>query len=568
MRFFRSRRVYEIDPDEIFLDSSNLPHLDASQFEGRVESPISRTALAGVGIAFVLGAILFTGQAFSLQVLEGETYADISRENRLARSLVFAARGVITDRTGTEIAWNDASVAEGATSTEVVADPERDFARRRYTELPGLAHILGFVRYPRKDDSGNWWREEYAGISGAELVFDDVLQGKNGSRLIETDARGSMRRQHILIPPEKGGDVQLTIDAEVQSALYTQLAQHAEKQGFRGGAAVIMDVTTGELLALTSFPEYDNAAFTDGNMDVIHEANESSYTPLLNRAVAGLYTPGSIVKPLFAAAALAEGIISPDKSILSTGQLVVPNPYNPDKPSIFRDWRAHGYTDMRRAIAVSSDVYFYTIGGGVGDQKGLGITLLDTYAQMFGLGSLTGIPLLGERPGVIPTPEWKQEVFGEDEPWRLGDTYITAIGQFGFQITPIQAARFTAAVANGVLREPRITPGVGAATDIAISEEHMNIVREGMRDAVVGGGTAAALNISGIEIAAKTGTAEVGERNQFMNSWVVGFWPAENPKYAFAVVLERAPAGTLSGASPGTRPFFDWLILNKPEYVK
>ena len=167
---------------------------------------------------------------------------------------------------------------------------------------------------------------------------------------------------------------------------------------------------------------------------------------------------------------------------------------------------------------------------------------------------------------MIPTPEWKKEMFEGDE-WRLGDTFITAIGQFGFQITPLQAVRFTAALAGGELLTPRIAPGPVTAAPVGITEEHLQVAREGMRDAVVDGGTAAALNIAGIEIAGKTGTAEVGERKQFMNSWVVGFWPASEPKYAFAVVLERAPAGTLSGASPGMRAFFEWLIAEKPEYV-
>jgi penicillin-binding protein 2 len=224
---------------------------------------------------------------------------------------------------------------------------------------------------------------------------------------------------------------------------------------------------------------------------------------------------------------------------------------------------------MRRAIAVSSDVYFYTIGGGFESQKGLGIAKLDEYARSFGLGALAGIPLLGEAAGVIPTPEWKAEVFGEDEPWRLGDTYITAIGQFGFQITPLQAARYAAAIANGGnLMEPQLVKDTSPAfSRVGISDEHLQVVREGMRASVADGGTAAALNMGGISISGKTGTAEIGDRKQFMNSWVIGFWPSDNPRYAFATVLERAPAGTLSGASPAMAGFFEWLTVSKPEYV-
>jgi cell division protein FtsI/penicillin-binding protein 2 len=173
-----------------------------------------------------------------------------------------------------------------------------------------------------------------------------------------------------------------------------------------------------------------------------------------------------------------------------------------------------------------------------------------------------------------------QEIFGEDEPWRLGDTYITSIGQFGFQITVLQAVRFVSAIANGgtlvtphVRQKPRslLFAFESSEHSVGISDDYLRVAREGMRDAVSShweSRTARALDMSGIEIAAKTGTAELGERNQFMNSWVVGFWPASNPKYAFAVVLEKAPAGTLSGAAPAMRGFFEWLIHNKKEYVE
>lgn len=331
---------------------------------------------------------------------------------------------------------------------------------------------------------------------------------------------------------------------------------------------MIMDVKTGELLAMTSFPEYDNDAFSDGDQTAITAANQDPLTPLLNRAVAGVYAPGSIVKPMFAAAALHEGIIDPSKAILSTGSISIPNPYFPDKPSIFKDWKAHGYTDMRRAIAVSSDVYFYAIGGGYKDQKGLGIQKIDDYARMFGFGATSGFILGGEAEGTIPTPEWKQEVFNDE--WRLGDTYNTAIGQYGFQVTPLQVMRYVAALANGgTLLKAHLVQGEPVeATKIDLSDDELRIAREGMRQAVVEGGTAAALNISGIELAGKTGTAQVGTRNQYMNSWVIGFWPASAPKYAFAVVLEKAPAGTNSGAAPAMSNFFYWLRDAKPEYLQ
>jgi penicillin-binding protein 2 len=552
--------VHEIEPDEIFLDSSNLPKLERGQFEGRVERPVSPLAIIAVGAIFMLALTTFGVQAFNLQVVDGAKYADISRNNRLERDVIFATRGVITDRNGIELAWNELDTDPNATNT-------LPYALRHYIEKPGFAHVLGFVRYPKADASGSWWREEYTGVAGVESVYNDSLAGSNGSSMSETNARGDLVREDIVDPAVDGATLRLSIDADIQAELARRLSAHATNQGFQGGAAAIMDVHTGELISLVSFPEYDNRAFANGDSAAVAAANSDAKTPLLNRAVGGLYAPGSIVKPMFAAAALAEGIISPDKAILSTGSISIPNPYFPDKPSIFRDWKAHGYTDMRRALAVSADVYFYAIGGGYQDQKGLGIQKIDEWAKRFGFSAPTGFALGSEPEGTIPTPEWKKEVF--DDEWRLGDTYNTAIGQYGFQVTPLQVVRYIAGIASGNLLTPQLIAGAESERQsLGIDESQLRVVREGMRHAVTEGGTAAALNMGGIEIAGKTGTAQVGTRNQYMNSWVVGFWPYDEPKYAFAVVLEKAPANTLSGASPAMAPFFQWLRDTKPEYVR
>ena len=559
------RRLHEIAPDEIFLDSSNLPGRDEPQFEGRVVASVSPRAMVGVGVVFLLIVMVSSFRSFGLQVVQGASYADISRDNRLEQSVEFAARGLILDRTGRTLAWNEAAPLSLASTTP--------FALRRYSSLPGLSHIIGFLRYPKADARGAWWREEYTGVSGVELAFNDVLAGENGSTMIETDARGNVEQENIISPPVDGTDLKLSIDAEIESKLYALLSAHARAQGFQGGASLIMDVRTGEIIALASFPEYDHTAFTDGVSAKITAASTNPSFPLLNRAVAGLYTPGSIVKPIFAAAALNEGLISPEKEILSTGAITIPNPYDPSAPSIFRDWTVHGWIDMREALAVSSDEYFYTIGGGHGSQAGLGISRIEKYARIFGLGETTGVALLGEESGVIPSPSWKAEVFGPDDPWRIGNTYHTAIGQYGFQITPIQAVAFIAAVANGgnLLVPQLVASSTPEYTNVGIPDAYLEVVREGMRLAVTSNRTDATvkfLNIPGIKIAAKTGTAQIGTHNQWINSWSVGFWPSDDPRYAYATVLEKAPAGTLSGAAPGMLPFFEWLILNKPEYVE
>lgn len=567
-------RGREILPDEVMLDASNLPVLDADQFEGRVEKPVSRLAIFSLGAIFTLVSVLFIARAFELQIMRGSLLAEAARENTLEQTVVFAERGVMYDRRGERIAWNVAP--ETATSTSASTTPS--YALRRYSDFPGLAHLVGFVRYPKTDRSGQWWRSELIGAAGVEQVFDGRLQGTNGEQITEVDARGRVVREQLVSPTEDGQSVTLSIDAELQSKLHEILAAHAERHGFVGGASVIIDVETGELLALTSFPEYNQQALTEGVDAVVNSYATDEGKPFLNRAVSGSYTPGSIVKPLFAAAALAERVIDPTKQILSTNALRLPNPFSPGTFSTFPEWKAggHGWVDMRRALAVSSNVYFFTIGGGFEDQPGLGIARLEEWARQFGFGEMRGVALPGEADGVIPTPRWKAQHFADDT-WRIGDTYNTAIGQYGFQVTPLQAAIYIAAIANGgEVLTPQLEAGaVPRARSIDIAASDLAIVREGMRRAVTDAdGTARALNIGGLPMAGKTGTAQVGVNNELMHSWVVGFWPFDGeqsdgatPKYAFATVLERAPAGTLAGAAPAMQPFFLWLRENRPAYV-
>ncbi len=257
-----------------------------------------------------------------------------------------------------------------------------------------------------------------------ERALNGILAGQNGTTLTETDAKGALVSQSIKVEPVPGARVQLSLDAEVTQGLYDAIATVADQSGFQGGSGVIMDVQTGELLAMTSYPEYSMDALSRGDQASLTALNADKRQPFLNRAVSGLYAPGSIVKPFMGVAALEEGVIDEHKQILSTGSISIPNPYNPDLPSVFKDWRVNGLTDVRRAIAVSSDVYFYEVGGGYKDQPGLGIDRIDKYLRIFGFGAPTGIQGFKEPAGNIPTPAWKEATFDGD-PWRIGDTYHT-----------------------------------------------------------------------------------------------------------------------------------------------
>jgi penicillin-binding protein 2 len=570
MRLWK-RTVYEIDPEDIFLDSTNLPGHNASQFEGRLGRPVSGRAIFSVGLVFLLVIAGYSSRAYVLQVAHGATYADISVNNTLDRSVVFATRGIIYDRNGVELAWNSPQPAATSSIDATTTQPSL-YALRDYIQEPGFAHLLGFVRYPKADSSGQWWQSAYTGVGGIEQEYDAQLSGTNGAILTETNAHEVVQETNIISPPTDGANITLSVDANLQAELYKVLVAHAQEQGFRAGAGVIMDVRTGQVLAITSFPEYSNQGFTDGDAAAINAANQDPLTPMVDRAISGLYSPGSIVKTIFAAGALDEGIISPTKEIDSVGRITVPNPYDPSKPTYFKDWAVHGWIDMETAIAVSSDEYFYTIGGGYEGQAGLGIAGLDKYADMFGLASTTGIDLPGEDSGVIPSPAWKAVNFPKDPQWQLGDTYHTAIGGYGFLITPIEAVRYAAAIANGgKLFVPHLLASTTPSfSTINIPDSDFAIVRAGMRLAVTStrsDATVPQLNIPGIDIAAKTGTAQIGTHNQYVNSWSIGFWPADNPKYAYAVVLEQGPSTETAGVAVGMAPFFQWLVASEPQYV-
>lgn len=529
----KKHRDKELAPDEIFLDSSNLPSFDTTRLEGRLEKPISERTFVGVTVVILLILFGFAVQAGSLQVVQGDTFATQSENNRLRPEVIFAKRGAILDRNGVVLVENSPS--------------EAGFVERSYM-APGFGHLLGYVSYPKKDSSGNYYETDIKGLAGIEAAFDERLSGENGLFLIEEDALGELQSQGSVKAPIDGTPMTLSIDSRVQSAMYDAIKELADRIPYKGGAGVVMDVETGEIIALTSYPEYDPNILSKGQpSSVIAGYSADPREPYLDRPVNGLYTPGSIVKPVIAAGVFTDGIISPEKIIVSTGSISLPNPYDASNPSIFKDWKALGPMNMRSAIAYSSDVYFYTVGGGFADQKGLGINRLDYWYKTFGYTSATGIELAGESEGFIPTPAWKEETYGE--PWRVGNTYHTAIGQYAMQITPLEAVRSIVAIANGgrLLNATLLTGQEPRGETVNVSQEGLKIAREGMRMGVTEG-TSVGLNaLPYVQAAGKTGTAQLGVNNEWYNSWAVGFFPYDKPKYAYAVVMERAPAGTSVG---------------------
>lgn len=566
MLFRRRKRILNsvgIDFDEVLMDSHNLSSFDTQQFEGRIEKPIStKTIWLIVGI-FVLTGIIFTWRLGGLQIKKGDYYFALSERNSLDSQIIFADRGVIFDRNDVELAWN-----------ERTDDMEEfDFSHRAYIDAPGHSLLLGYIKYPQKDKAGFYWQTHSEGLAGTEKLHDDLLNGKNGSKIVEADVRGDVISENIVNSPIHGRNLKLTVDSRLQSAMYESIKELAERVGYVGGAGLLMDIKTGELLVATSYPEYDSETLSSGqDRESINAFINDPNKPFLNRTVSGLYSLGSTVKPFIALGALNEGIINANTRILSTGQIEIPNPYNPDQVTIFRDWKdgGHGSTDVTKAIAESVNTFFYAVGGGYKGQKGLGISGIEKYINMFDIGDPTGVDMLGEVSGTVPSPEWKKRVFDGDD-WRLGDTYNTSIGQYGFQATPIEMLRAVATIGNGgTLVTPHVVMGLSASTKklpVNFSANDLNLVREGMRK-VITEGTGGLMNVSYVHIAGKTGTAQTGPKNKFVNSWAMGFFPYEDPQYAFVVLMERGPSEGELSAAYAARHFFDFARDNAPEYLQ
>lgn len=569
MWFFRRKKKNQMTFEEILLDSSNLPAFNKGRMEGKMELPVMKRNVAIVGVLFTLIAAGFLYKMYDLQVVRGAEYFDISENNSIDQTVIIAERGVIYDRNGEMLAWNE---------------PDKEslygFPMRAYTDRHGLGQIIGYVSYPQKDAKGFYFRTDYLGINGAEATFNKELAGVNGHQLLETDAHGDVVGEHVVEPALPGKEISLSIDARLSEAMYDIIATSSLQAGFRSGAAVIMDVHTGEILAMTSYPSYDPEVMSDGeDAEQIAKYNNDDRFPFLNKVFAGVYTPGSIVKPFVAYAGLKERVISENTHIYSNGQLILPNPYTPSQPTRFADWRSQGDMTVREAIAFSSNVFFYIVGGGLPEIAvpqaglnhsigGLGITKLDEYFDFFGFGKLTNIKLANEQAGTVPSPEWKMDLF--DEEWTLGNTYHTSIGQFGWQVTPLQmVVAYGALATGGRFFEPQIEKGLEPVyVDKELDPYVLNIVREGMHmTTYYAGGTARSLEKKYVNVAAKSGTAEIGAGNAYVNSWAAGYFPYEEPKYAFILMMDKAPRSNALGATRIMGDVMDWMHEHTPEYL-
>jgi penicillin-binding protein 2 len=587
--------------------------------QGLQRQRFARRAMLLGGLQLGAGALL-AGRMAWLALAENERYALAAESNRVDLRLIPPRRGWIVDALGEPLAMNRPAYAVELIPAlagdvpaalrrlaGVLALDEEDVARLdaeaarlpptgvlqvagdigweafaalnvRFADMPGLqpvrtyvrtypdgeafGHVLGYVGPPTREQ----WEQSRdpllmfpgfrIGKEGVERAAEDRLRGRPGARRVEVNARGRIVRDLDTRPDTPGETVRLTLDRGLQRFA-------ARRIGEDSVSVVVIDCETGDLKCMLSMPAFDPNVFSNRIPQKLWAELQAAETkPLLNKVTQGLYVPGSTFKMVTALAALSQGV-EPDETVRCGGHYTVGG----------NTWRCHsrrghGAVSLRRAITQSCNVYFYAMARRAGPEA------VGAMGHRLGLGERFDLPVPVQRRGVVPDPAWKMERFGK--PWTVADTLNTAIGQGDVQVSPLQLAVMTARLATGRMVVPRLLADqpVSPFSDLGIAPEKLEIVRRGMRDVVHGpGGTArrAALPVRGLEMAGKTGTAQVrrisggfrGGANvprRFRDHGLfVAFAPAEAPRYAIAVVFEHGISGGRA-AAPIARDVMTWIF--------
>ncbi len=446
---------------------------------------------------------------------------------------------------------------------------EVEMQEERDVQTEYAANILGYIGPIFAEDWEEYQEEGYSmnakvGKTGAEQAFEEYLRGTDGERAIETDSRGNVVSESETVEAQSGNNVVLTLDINLQQVAEESLAAQCQSiSGARGGAAVVIDVSNGEVLALANYPTYDLETFNEDYT----ELSEDELTPLLNRAIAGTYAPGSTFKICTAVAGLEEGVITADTRIYDTGVYTYFSDYQPRCWIYSSTGRGHGWEDVTGAIQDSCNYFFYETG------RLLGGEALETYAKMFGFGEYTGIELSGERKGTVAGPTERaaaQENDSSLRDWSSADTIQAAIGQGDNAFTPIQLANYCAAIATSgtqysahLLRsvesydysETIYTTVAEILNEIDASDTTWELVQEGMAKVTGEDGTAATVFQSyPIKVAGKSGTAQV-TGTETDNGIFISYAPYDDPQIAVCVVIEGGDSG--NNVAPVVRDIYN-----------
>jgi len=627
----------DIDPHDVLIDSlAQKKEEEIGITEKKFEVPLSKRILWFFLVFNLILILILFIKTFQLQVLNNKEYVAKADENKFIFSSIKAERGIIYDKDMNQLVFNEPNfdlvlnkknlpedqnekirvikeVSEilGVDFNEIEKKIEEDQNQQilisenidhqslivfetRIDELPGFraqksstrfykdaeifSHLIGYTGRINKEEQeaapDYYSISDYIGRDGLEKSYENILRVIPGKIQTERDALDNPISQKLISSSESGKSLVLWLDSDLQRKVTQELENTIKAIGAKNGAAVALDPKTGGVLSLVSIPSFDNNSFSKGaDPEELKDLLQNPAEPLFNRVISGTYLIGSTIKPLIASAALEENLISPQKKINCEGKITIPNPWNPELPTIKKDWTIHGLTDLKKAIAESCNVYFYTIGGGYDDQNGLGVVKIKKYLDLFGWEAKTGIDLPGEVAGFVPDKDWKKRTL--KEVWVDGDTYNLSIGQGFLKITPLEVATAFSAIANGgKLLQPQVLKEIidgdknmisknepKIIRDNFIDQNNLEIVREGMRWAVTGQNSPKAssviLNSLPVSAAAKTGTAELG--NDHYNNWVTVFAPYDDPQIVLTIVLydvEKLQAAAL----PVAKELLNWYF--------
>lgn len=621
----------DIEPQEIFLDNlAKKKEEEIGVSMKKFEVPLSQKALLGFLVfSLVLTLVLF-GKTFQLQILKHKEFSVLAQGNKYIINFIKADRGIIYDKNGVQMVFNKPSFNLILNKSELPEEKEdvlrqvaqiieKDYEdlkkeveendtlvilsnldhqklillETRIQDLPGFeiekntireykesfSHLIGYTgiisSQELKDNAEFYSSSDYIGLIGIEKTYEEALRRNPGKLRIERDAMGTQVSKEVISLPESGKSLVLHLDFELQKKIENELKETLERVGSKKAVGIALDPKNGGVLALVSLPGFDNNLFSKNqDEEILKDLLKDEEDPLFNRAITGKYATGSTIKPLIAVAALEEGIISDSNSLNCKGKITIPHRYDPEISYEYKDWSTHGWTDIRKAIAESCNVFFFTIGGGYEKQKGLGPTRIKKYLELFNWGSETGIDIPNENKGFIPSPEWKRQV--KQEGWWDGDTYNLSIGQGDIMITPLQVAVSFAAIANkGTLYKPKAVKEIRDSEKNLIQEikpeiisqdfispENLDIVRQGMRKAVTGVNAPQAssvlLNSLPVTSAAKTGTAQTGLPNYYHN-WITVFAPYDDPEIVLVIMIENVYKAQVA-ALPTARNVLNWYF--------
>ena len=660
--FIKKTFKEDIEPQEIFLDRlAQKKEEEIGISEKKFEVPLSERILQGLYLFFFILILILFAKTFQLQIVEGKDLSLLAEQNKFAVYSIKAERGVIYDKDFEQLVFNqpsfdlvcykaelpkneekktkvleEVSYILGKETREIKEKIEKSqdptvlisenlshrsliLLEARLKELPGFeikdntvrsykegryfSHLIGYtgrIKPSELQTSDDYTIKDYVGRDGLERTYEEILRKKSGKMRVEKDAFGNPIRTEIISLPESGKSLVLYLDSELQKKIVTEMEKAFERVGTEKGAAVAIDPRSGGVLALASFPNFDNNLFSKGiSQEEWDELINNPLNPLFNRPIAGQYPTGSIIKPLLGSAALEEGIINERTKFYCPLNLCVENIYS-HKKECFPDWTFHGWTDIKRAIAESVNPFFYIIGGGYRAPEdlllenpnlpkkfeGLGVKKIKKYLELFGWGEEVKIDLPGAVKGRVPDPDWKKSYFRNysesAKKWYLGDTYNLSIGQGYLLATPLQVcSAFVAIANNGSLLRPRVVKEIVDSDKRVIKEfkpeilrenfisaKNLEVIRQGMRQAVTSG-SAVLLNDLPVKAAAKTGTAQISQNKNYFYNWVTVFAPyseisssMEEAEIVLTILIEDVK-GEQVAALPVAKNVLEWYFSNR-----